>query len=154
MILRNNVSRRSIVPRRTMVRYYVRRDVDIRTDPNALPCGCEGKNNLTLSSARYGRIVNTLSVSEIIRLGAGNMSFCPSIGNNLCNNDSSHTHHLQHKPHYFGICIDRYLMQKTGVCIDICNEFWFPNEEPCKIRHQWQHLTHQVITTCIVTRML
>ena len=25
------------------------------------------------------------------------------------------------------------------------------NEEPCKIRHQWQHLTHQVITTCIVT---
>ena len=27
--IRNNVSRRSIVPRRTMVRYYVRRDVDI-----------------------------------------------------------------------------------------------------------------------------
>ena len=25
------------------------------------------------------------------------------------------------------------------------------NEEPCKIRHQWQHLTHQVLTTCIVT---
>ena len=28
------------------------------------------------------------------------------------------------------------------------------NEEPCKIRHQWQHLTHNVLTTCIVTRML
>ena len=28
------------------------------------------------------------------------------------------------------------------------------NEEPCKIRHQWQHLTHKVLTTCIVTRML
>ena len=27
------------------------------------------------------------------------------------------------------------------------------NEEPCKIRHQWQHLTHQVTTTCIVTSM-
>ena len=27
------------------------------------------------------------------------------------------------------------------------------NEEPCKIRHQWQHLTHQVITTCIVTHI-
>ena len=30
----------------------------------------------------------------------------------------------------------------------------FSNEEPCKIRHQWQHLTHKVLTTCIVTRML
>ena len=29
MILRNNVSQRSIVPRRTMVRNYVRRDMDI-----------------------------------------------------------------------------------------------------------------------------
>ena len=28
------------------------------------------------------------------------------------------------------------------------------NEEPCTIRHQWQHLTHKVLTTCIVTRML
>ena len=28
------------------------------------------------------------------------------------------------------------------------------NEEPCKIGHQWQHLTHKVLTTCIVTRML
>ena len=27
-------------------------------------------------------------------------------------------------------------------------------EEPCKIHHQWQHLTHQVKTTCIVTHML
>ena len=25
------------------------------------------------------------------------------------------------------------------------------NVEPCKIRHQWQHITHQVITTCIVS---
>ena len=31
-VLRNNVSRRSIVPRRTMVRNYFRRDVDIRTE--------------------------------------------------------------------------------------------------------------------------
>ena len=30
----------------------------------------------------------------------------------------------------------------------------FCNEEPCKVRHQWQHLTHQVITTCIVTHMV
>ena len=28
------------------------------------------------------------------------------------------------------------------------------NDEPCKIRHQWQHITHKVLTTCIVTRML
>ena len=28
------------------------------------------------------------------------------------------------------------------------------NEEPCKISHQWQHLTHQVLTTCIVTHIL
>ena len=32
VILSNNVSRRSSVPRRTMVRNYVRRDVDIRTE--------------------------------------------------------------------------------------------------------------------------
>ena len=27
------------------------------------------------------------------------------------------------------------------------------NEEPCNIRHQWQHLTHQVITTRLVTHL-
>ena len=37
---------------------------------------------------------------------------------------------------------------------DLENLLALLNEEPCKIRHQWQHITHQVLTTCIVTRML
>ena len=38
-VLRNNIRRRSMVPRRTIVRNYVRRDVDIRSEgiTNKLP---------------------------------------------------------------------------------------------------------------------